>query len=176
MSPMSKTGSSPLPKIRSESVPVKAAKFFFLPVLCALPLVNSCLSPLKDVAFISPGETVSGEIVYSFTSAAEGDFFRTVMHPEGSSAPRGRRFRKKLCAVVWRKPDGSKVYALWNAKGEKLRVPLRSSGNIFGCFESGGKKIRLELSGGKVYAVLSGKVLYIHGSSDFSAEIPDAEK
>lgn len=144
---------------------------FLLILFAVLPIV-SCTASLTDASFVPSGTPASGGIVYSFASVPEKDFFQKEMHPKGSSDPRGRIFRETLCAVSWNKPDGSRVYALWNSNGKKIRVPLRSSGAVYGCFDSEGRRTRLELSENKIYVSLSGRALYIHGSSGLSLEIP----
>lgn len=145
----------------------------FLLILFSTLLITSCAGALTDASFVSAGTPVpGGVIVYSFASASEKDFFQKEMHPEGSSAPRGKIFRETVCAVTWNKPDNSRIHALWNSEGKEIRVPLRSSGNIYSCFDSEGKRTRLELSGNKMYVSLSGRALYIHGSENLSLEIP----
>ena len=144
----------------------------FLLILFSTLLLTSCAESLTDASFVPAGTPGSGGIVYSFASVPEKDFFQKEMHPEGSSVPRGRIFRETLCAVTWNKPDDSRVYAVWNSDGKAVRVPLRSSGNIYSCFDSEGKRTRLELSGNKMYISLSGRVLYIQGSANLSLEIP----
>ena len=149
---------------------IKRTAFFL--ILLSILLITSCAGALTDASFVSAGNPVSGGIVYSFASVSEKDFFRKEMHPEGSSAPRGRIFRETVCSVTWTKPDNSRIHALWNSEGKEIRVPLRSSGNIYSCFDSEGKRTRLELIGNKMYISLSGRVLYIHGSENLSLEIP----
>ena len=144
----------------------------FLLILFSILLIASCAGSMTDASFVTAGTPVPGGMVYSFSTEPEKIFFQTEMHPEGSSAPRGKMFRETLCVVSWIKPDKSRAYALWNSNGKEIRVPLRSSGNIYGCFDCEGKKTRLELSGNKVYISLSGRVIYIHGSADLSLEIP----
>lgn len=149
---------------------IKRAAFLLI-LFSVLPII-SCTASLTDASFVSSGTSASGGIVYSFVTVSEKEFFQKEMHPKGSSVPRGQIFRETLCVVSWIKPDRSRVYALWNSNGKEIRVPLRSSGAVYGCFDSEGRRTRLELSGNKIYVSLSGRAYYIHGSSGLSLEIP----
>jgi len=139
-------------------------------------LLTSCAAPLLDAAFISDGRIVPGQIVYNFPSSSDRKVFDSEMHPAGSTLPKGVIFRNTLCVVSWMRPDNTRVFALWNADGKKVRVQLVSSGNIMGFYENNGKPTRLELFGNKIYADLSGKLLYIAGSPDLTVEIPPLGK
>ena len=171
MFPMSKTRTFPVRKTPSEHFPM-IKKSASLLILFSILLLTSCTGPLTDASFVPDGTPATGGIVYSFASVPEKNFFLKEMHPEGSSAPCGKFFRETVCAVSWTRPDSSRVHALWNSNGKEIRVPLRSSGNIYSCFDSEGKRTRLELIGNKMYISLSGRVLYIHGSENLSLEIP----